>query len=393
MKVPFNKAYQTGKELTYIQDALHRSHISGDGHYTKLVHKFIESKFGANKALLTTSCTHALEMAAILINLGPGDEVILPSYTFVSTVNAIILRGATPVFADVDPHTLNIDPRAIAAKVTEHTRAIFVVHYAGVSCDMDEIMELAKQHDLFVVEDAAQGVNAKYKNKFLGTIGHIGCYSFHETKNYSCGEGGAIVINSLNKELIERAEIIREKGTNRSKFFRGQVDKYTWVDVGSSYLPSDLLAAFLHAQFEKLDEINLMRKRIYERYHDNLMEYEDAGRLKLPVIPPERESNYHMFYLILPDEAQRDQLIYKLKEKDIGSVFHYIPLHTSPMGEKMGYQVGDLPVTERLSSRLVRLPMYAGMTNEEQDYVIENIKLALKELDYGVVSVNSNTGR
>lgn len=392
MKIPFNKAYHTGKELGYVQDAIKQNHISGDGFYTKKVSKFIENSFGVNKALLTTSCTHALEMAALLIDLKPGDEVILPSYTFVSTVNAIILRGAVPVFADVKLDTLNIDPQDIEAKITGRTKAIFPVHYAGIGCDMDHIMNVASKHDLFVVEDAAQGVNAKYNNRYLGSIGHIGCYSFHETKNYSCGEGGAILINSLNKEMVERAEILREKGTNRSKFFRGEVDKYTWVDLGSSYLPSDMLAAFLLAQFEELDPINELRRIIYERYHDNLIAFEDSGKVKLPEIPAGRKSNYHMFYLIFPDELRRDFVMNKLKERGILAVFHYIPLHTSPMGVKLGYRHGQLPVTESISARLLRLPMYAGMTWEEQDYVLENLALILGEVDDVGGTVNSNSG-
>lgn len=377
MLIPFNRPYQTGKEIQYIQDVLQRNHLSGDGYYTKITQDFMEKRFGAGKLMLTTSCTHALEMASLLLDLQPDDEVILPSYTFVSTVNAIMLRGARPVFAEITDNTMNIDPQDIEAKITNRTKAIFPVHYAGVGCEMDRIMDIARQYNLFVVEDAAQGVNAKYKDKYLGTIGHIGCYSFHETKNYVCGEGGAIVLNPLNRELVERAEIIREKGTNRSKFFRGEVDKYTWVDIGSSYLPSDLLAAFLYAQFEKLEEINELRRLIYNRYDENLKVYEKAGRLQLPVIPPDRQSNYHMFYIVLPSEHKRDQVMKSLKANGIMAVFHYIPLHTSPMGTKLGYKKGDLPVTERIGSCLLRLPMYPGITAEEQDYVLEKLTNAL----------------
>lgn len=377
MLIPFNRPYQTGKEIQYIQDVLQRNHLSGDGYYTKITQDFMEKRFGASKLMLTTSCTHALEMASLLLDLQPDDEVILPSYTFVSTVNAIMLRGARPVFAEITDNTMNIDPQDIEAKITNRTKAIFPVHYAGVGCEMDRIMDIARQYNLFVVEDAAQGVNAKYKDKYLGTIGDIGCYSFHETKNYVCGEGGAIVINPLNRELVERAEIIREKGTNRSKFFRGEVDKYTWVDIGSSYLPSDLLAAFLYAQFEKLEEINELRRLIYNRYAEYLKEYEKAGRLQLPVIPPDRQSNYHMFYIVLPSEHKRDQIMKSLKANGIMAVFHYIPLHTSPMGTKIGYKKGDLPVTERIGSCLLRLPMYPGITTEEQDYVLEKLTNAL----------------
>ena len=377
MNIPFNKAFQTGKEHEFIQDAVRRNHISGDGHYTKLVNNFIQEKFQINKALMTTSCTHALDMAAMLINLKPGDEVILPSYTFVSTVNAIVLRGAKPVFIDIIPSTLNIDSNKIEDKITQRTKAIFPVHYAGIGCEMDSIMDIAAKHNLYVVEDAAQGVNAKYNGQYLGSIGHIGCYSFHETKNYSCGEGGAITINSRNQELIERAEIIREKGTNRSKFLRGQVDKYTWVDIGSSYLPSDILASFLWAQFQDLDQINDLRRKIYNRYYETLLPYEEREILRLPVIPPNCESNFHMFYILLPDENRRNEVILKLKEKGISSVFHYVPLHSSPMGQQFGYKVGDLPITEQLSSRLVRLPMYAGMTLDEQEYVLANLQSIL----------------
>jgi len=382
MNIPFNKAFHTGKEQEFIQDAIRKNHISGDGYYTKLINKFIQEKFNINRALMTTSCTHALDMAAMLIDLKPGDEVILPSYTFVSTVNAIVLRGAIPVFIDIVPSTLNIDSNKIEDKITKRTKAIFPVHYAGVGCEMDLIMDIAQKHDLYVVEDAAQGVNAKYNGQYLGSIGHIGSYSFHETKNYSCGEGGAITINSLNQELIERAEIIREKGTNRSKFFRGQVDKYTWVDIGSSYLPSDILAAFLWAQFQELDNINELRRTIYNRYYETLLPYEERGILRLPVIPPNCESNFHMFYILLPDENRRNEVIYKLKVKGINSVFHYIPLHSSPMGQQFGYKVGDLPITEDLSSRLLRLPMYAGMTMDEQEYVLENLQSILMEVKH-----------
>ena len=379
LKIPFNKAYQTGKEIRFIKDALQRNHISGDGHYTKLVHDFMERKFGAEKVLLTTSCTHALEMAALLIDLQPGDEVILPSYTFVSTVNAIMLRGARPVFAEITPDTMNIDPSDIEAKITKKTKAIFPVHYAGVGCDMDRIMEIAREHNLFVVEDAAQGVNAKYKGKYLGTIGHIGCYSFHETKNYVCGEGGAIVINSLNRDMLERAEIIREKGTNRSKFFRGEVDKYTWVDIGSSFLPSDLLAAFLYAQFEHLDEINQLRRNVYDNYYEALKRFAKEGRLRLPIVPSDCDINYHMFYIVFPNQEERDSIMQKLKDRGVYAVFHYIPLHTSPMGVGLGYKNGDLPITEEVSSCLLRLPMYAGMTAQEQDFIIKNLTAVLDE--------------
>lgn len=371
--IPFNKAYITEKEYEYVRDAVRRNHISGDGYYTKKVNKFIEDTFTTNKALMTTSGSSALDMAAILLNLKDGDEVIMPSYTFVSTANAVVLRGAKPVFADICEDTLNINPKEIENKITKNTKAIFPVHYAGVSCDMDYIMNIAREYNLNVVEDAAQGVNAKYKGKYLGTIGDIGCYSFHETKNYSSGEGGAISINN-DANLAIRAEIIREKGTNRSQFFRGEVDKYTWVDVGSSYLPSDINAAFLLAQFEKLDQIQQKRKNIYKLYYEGLKELQDKEKLKLPTIPEYCESNYHMFYILLNSEKERNELMDKLKENEILSVFHYIPLHTSPMGIKYGYKLGDLPITEDLSGRILRLPMFMELKEANIQYIIENIK-------------------
>lgn len=370
--IPFNKAYVTDKEYEYMKDAVNRAHISGDGCYTKKVNRFVEDIFNTKKALMTTSCSSALDMAAILLDLKEGDEVIMPSYTFVSTANAVALRGAKPVFADISEDTLNIDPKDIEKKITKKTKAIFPVHYAGVSCDMDYIMNIAREYDLKVVEDAAQGVNAKYKGKYLGTIGDIGCYSFHETKNYSSGEGGAILINE-DEALIKRAEIIREKGTNRSQFVRGEIDKYSWVDVGSSYLPSDILAALLYAQFEKLDEIQKKRRHVYESYYNGLKDLEKQEKLRLPIIPEDCESNYHIFYILLNSEKERNYLMDKLKEKEILSVFHYVPLHSSPMGLKFGYKQGDLPRTENLSSRLLRLPMYADLKDDAIQYIITEI--------------------
>jgi dTDP-4-amino-4,6-dideoxygalactose transaminase len=372
MSIPFNKHYTTGKELNYIQDSINRSKISGDGYYTKRVNEFIEKTFHTPKALLTTSGSTALDMAALLLDIKGGDEVILPSYTFVSTVNPFLIAGAKIIFAEIKEDTLNIDPEDIKRKITSKTKAIVPVHYAGVACDMDAIMEIANKNDIKIIEDAAQGVNAKYKGKYLGTIGDMGCYSFHETKNYSCGEGGAILINK-DKQLIERAEIVREKGTNRSKFFRGEIDKYTWVDVGSSYLPSDMLAAFLYAQFEQLDEINNKRKFIFNYYYEHLKELEDQGILRLPIIPEGRECNAHMFYILLNSERERNDLMGKLKENGIHAVFHYIPLHTAPMGIKIGYKVGNLPITENLSGRLLRLPMYADLGKEELEYIVGEV--------------------
>jgi len=373
MQIPFNRPYQTGNELKYMKEVMDSldqgGHISGDGIYTKKVQDFFQSRFGARKVLMTTSCTTALELATFLLNLKPGDEVIVPSYTFSSTVNPILLAGAKPVFADIEEDTLNIDPADIRKKITKKTRAIYPVHYGGVSCAMDEIMEIAQKHDLKVVEDAAQGVNAKYKGKYLGTIGDFGCYSFHETKNYVCGEGGALLINSDDPKIIERAEIIREKGTNRSKFHRGEVDKYTWVDIGSSYLPSDLLSAFLYAQLEKLDEIQKLRMNVWHSYYSALKPFEENGTIQLPIVPDYAEHNAHLFYVLFHDEQVRDRVMDQLKENGILAVFHYIPLHSSPFGLEQGNRKEDLPVTEDISGRLLRLPMYAGITKDECEFI------------------------
>lgn len=371
-KIPFNKPYVTGKELKYIRKSIKSGNIIGNAKYTYKCESLLESMFNAKKALLTSSCTHALEMASLLIDLRPDDEVIVPSYTFSSTVNAFILRGAKPIFVDIREDTLNIDETKIEEKITDKTRAIFPMHYAGVACEMDPIMDIAKQHDLLVVEDAAQGVNAKYDGRYLGTIGDLGTYSFHGTKNYTCGEGGAIVINS--DEYIERAEIIREKGTNRIKFLRGEIDKYTWVDIGSSYLLSDILAAFLYAQLENLEEIRKKRKEIFDLYYEGLKELEEAGKLRLPVIPSNCETNYHLFYILLPSEKKRNSLMKKLRNSGIQAVFHYIPLHSSPMGAGFGYRKGDLPITESMSDRLLRLPFYADLEKEKQEFIITMLK-------------------
>lgn len=375
MKIPFNRPYIVGNEFMYIEELFRSGKtISGDGEYTRKVSKFFESNFGAKKALMTTSCTSAIELATHLLNLRPGDEVIVPSFTFVSTVNPILLVGAKPVFAEIRGDTLNIDPDDIKRKITPKTKAIYPVHYAGVACEMDEIMDIATNNNLKVVEDAAQGVNAKYKNRYLGTIGDFGCYSFHETKNYVCGEGGALLINTDDKNMQERAEIIREKGTNRSKFYRGEIDKYTWVDIGSSYLPSDILAAFLYAQLEKLDEIQQKRLRIYSTYNDTLRPFEKDGFLRLPVVSDYAQHNAHLYYILFNDNDTRDKIMVRLKEKGILAIFHYIPLHSSPMGMKIGYNRGDLPITESVSERLLRLPLYTGMTDEELNYTISNVK-------------------
>jgi dTDP-4-amino-4,6-dideoxygalactose transaminase len=386
MRIPFNHPYFTGNEIHYMENVIQSlsegGHISGDGKYTKLVQDFFQKKLGARKALMTTSCTSALELATRLLALKPGDEVVVPSYTFSSTVNPILLAGAKPVFADICEDTLNIDPADIRKKITKKTRAIYPVHYGGISCAMDEIIEIAQEYDLNVVEDAAQGVNAKYKGKYLGTIGDFGCYSFHETKNYVCGEGGALLINSDDPTIIERAEIIREKGTNRSKFHRGEVDKYTWVDIGSSYLPSDLLAAFLYAQLEKLDEIQSMRMNVWNAYYSALKPFEDAGKIRLPVVPDYAEHNAHLFYILFHDEQTRDRVMNQLKCVGILAVFHYVPLHSSPVGLALGYRKKDLSVTEEISGRLLRLPMYAGMTEGQLKIVQSELIKLLEKIHF-----------
>jgi dTDP-4-amino-4,6-dideoxygalactose transaminase len=370
--IPFNKPCIVGKELYYIAQAVTLGNISGDGHFTQNCCRLLEERFGIHKVLLTPSCTAALEMAAMLCGLGPGDEVILPSYTFVSTANAFVRLGARPVFVDVRPDTLNLDERLIEKAITPRTKALFPVHYGGVGCEMDTILKLADKYGLQVVEDAAQGVNAFYQGRALGSLGTLGTYSFHETKNYICGEGGALCINT--PELVERAEIIRDKGTNRKQFFRGQVDKYTWVDQGSSYVPSEICSAFLYAQLEMLDMISHRRRKVFEEYRRQLADLEADGLLRLPYTPEECESNYHLFYIVLPDRECRDGLLEYLREHGVGAVFHYVPLHTSPMGQKFGYREGDLPLTEDVSGRLLRLPFYFDLTEAEQQRVVDRIK-------------------
>lgn len=369
--VDFNIPYIAKHELEFIVEAIHSSHISGDGPFTKKCHQLLEDRFGVRKALLTTSCTHALEMSALLLDLEKGDEVIIPSFTFVSTVNAFILRGAKPVFVDIRPDTLNIDEKKIESAITDHTKAIVVVHYAGVGCEMNAIMSLAKKYQIAVIEDNAHGLFGKYHHQWLGTFGCLAAQSFHETKNISCGEGGALLIN--DPALIERAEIIREKGTNRSRFFRGQVDKYTWVDVGSSYLPSDILAAILFSQFSEADEIQQKRKAIWERYFSGLEHWANQHAVALPFVPQHCEQSYHMFYVMLQDLRDRDRFIGYLKDRSINAVFHYVPLHSSEMGKHFGYQPGQLPITETVSDRLVRLPFFNDLGIENQEIVIDAI--------------------
>jgi dTDP-4-amino-4,6-dideoxygalactose transaminase len=366
-RIPFNRQNLFGSELNYIQDAFSRNKVSGDGFYTMWCQKFLEESFSLRKVLLTTSGTHAIEMAMILIDLQPGDEVIIPSYTFVSTANAIVLRGAKPVFVDIREDTLNIDESLIEQAITPKTRAIMPVHYAGVSCEMDVIMDIADKHQLWVVEDAAQAVNATYKGRYLGGVGHLGCYSFHETKNISMGEGGALVIN--DESLVQRAEIIREKGTNRSRFFRGEVDKYSWVDVGSSYLPSDINAAVLRSQLEHLDVIQEKRNELYSHYVQGLDKLLGHG-IRFPIVPDECGSNAHIFYMLMNSEQERADYISYMKSHDVLVVFHYVPLHSSDFARDLG-AVRELPITERQSEWLVRLPMYYALSPTEQQRIIE----------------------
>ncbi|GAA4999727.1 dTDP-4-amino-4,6-dideoxygalactose transaminase [Pseudoluteimonas lycopersici] len=370
----FNKPYMTGRELWLISQAHANGHLSGDGAFTKRCHAWLEERTGCAKALLTHSCTAALEMSALLLDLEPGDEVIMPSFTFVSTANAFVLRGAVPVFVDIRPDTLNIDESLIEAAITPRTRAICVVHYAGVGCEMDAILAIAGKHGLAVVEDAAQGIFSTYRGKPLGSIGALGALSFHETKNVISGEGGALLVN--DPALAERAEIIREKGTNRSKFFRGQVDKYTWVEVGSSYLPSEILAAFLAAQLDEAEDITRRRLAIWDRYHAWAAPLEARGLLRRPIVPAHCTHNAHMYYLLLPSLEQRTAFIDVLKQRGIGAVFHYIPLHSSPAGQRYGRSSGELPVTDSTSDRLVRLPLWVGL-EEHMDEVLDACNAAL----------------
>jgi len=370
MSIPFNKPYMTGKELWYIAQAHAKGHLAGDGSFTKLCNHWIELRTGSAKALLTHSCTAGLEMAALLADVKPGDEVIMPSYTFVSTANAFVLRGATPVFVDIRPDTLNLDEKLVEDAITPKTRAIVPVHYAGVGCEMDTIMDVARRHELLVIEDAAQAVMSSYKGRPLGSIGDLAAVSFHETKNVISGEGGALLVN--NPRFAERAEIIREKGTNRSQFFRGQVDKYTWVDVGSSYLPGEIIAAFLWAQMEEVEAITRRRLAMWATYHQWFAEAERAGKLRRPVVPGHCVHNAHMYYILLPDLARRTAVIDKLRQADVQSVFHYVPLHNSPAGLRYARTHGDMSVTVDLSHRLVRLPMWVGM-EEQQTFIIQTV--------------------
>ena len=369
--ITFNVPPCADKAMEYIEECVRNQKICGDGAYTKKCNRWIEERTGTTKCLLTTSCTHATELAALLADIRPGDEVIMPAYTFVSTADAFVLRGAVPVFVDIRPDTMNIDEKLIEAAITDKTKAIVPVHYAGVACEMDTIMDIAARHGLLVIEDAAQGILATYKGKALGAIGDFGCYSFHETKNYSMGEGGALLIR--DEKYVEDAEIIREKGTNRSKFYRGQIDKYTWVNYGSSYLPSDMNAAYLYAQLEQADEINQARLACWNRYYERLTPLKEAGKLELPVVPEGCVHNAHMFYVKVKDITERTAFISFLAENGVHSVFHYIPLHTAPAGQKFGRFHGEDRYTTAESERLARLPMYYGLSLEQVDYICDVI--------------------
>jgi len=369
--IPFNCPVALGKEFDYIRQAIANRHISGDGPFTKKCHALLEEALDVPKVLLTTSCTHALEIAALLLGMQPGDEVIVPSFTFVSTVNAFVLRGVKPVFIDIRPDTLNLDETQLEDLITPRTEVIIPMHYAGVGCEMDTICKIATLHGIPIVEDNAHGLFGKYRGRYLGTFSALATQSFHETKNFTCGEGGALLIN--DEQYIERAEIIREKGTNRAQFFRGEVDKYTWRDVGSSYLPSDILAAFLYAQLECRDRIQAMRQQVWEYYAEHLRDWAEANGVSMPFVPSYCEQTYHMFYLLMPSLEKRTALIAHLKNQGIQSVFHYLPLHLAPMGRKWGYQEGDFPVTENVSNRLVRIPFYNELGKDEQEYVCKAI--------------------
>jgi dTDP-4-amino-4,6-dideoxygalactose transaminase len=374
-RIPFNKPYMTGKELLYIAEAHGNSMLAGDGSFTKKCHEWLEVKTGAKKALLTHSCTAALEMAAILADIQPGDEVIMPSYTFVSTANAFVLRGGIPVFVDIRPDTHNIDETLIEASITPRTKAIVPVHYAGVACGMDAIMDIARQHNLLVIEDAAQGIMSTYKGRPLGSIGHMGAYSFHETKNIISGEGGALLLN--DDRFFKRAEIIWEKGTNRSQFFRGQVDKYTWVDIGSSYLPGEIIAAFLWAQLEEADRITQERLASWQRYHELLEPLETTGIIRRPIVPDGCRHNAHIYYVLLASGIDRQMVLEEFSRYDIWSVFHYVPLHSSPAGRRYGRAHGSLKVTIDQSERLIRLPLWVGLTEQQQEKVVEVLRRAV----------------
>lgn len=378
--IPYNKVHLSGSEEQYILDALLRGQIGGDGYYTAKVEKLIADNFNINKVMMTTSATHALELAMLLIDIKPGDEVIMPSFTFSSTANCVLLRGGKPVFAEVEKETLNIDPSSIRKLITDRTKAIIPVHYAGISCRMDEIMEIAEENKLYVVEDAAQGVNAAYKGRFLGGIGHMGCYSFHSTKNFTSGEGGALLINTRDEKLLERAEYIRQKGTDRDRFLRGEIGSYSWVDIGSSFSPSDILMALLFSQLQEINAITKERKRVHDFYTELLQKYADRGILNMTKVPQECQSNYHIFYLLFQDMQARNHVMKRLKDKKISAVSHFMPLHSAKMGTSLGFKAEDLPVTEWAAQCILRLPLYPGLSSIELEYIGEELTSILEEL-------------
>lgn len=378
--IPYNKIYKSQKEEEYLLDCLARRQMSGDGYYTQMVEVFLAEKFDLNKVFMTTSATHALEMAMLLIDLKPGDEVVMPSFTFSSTANAVLLRGAKPVFAEVDAKTLNLNPQSVYNCITNKTKAIVPVHYAGIGCDMGQMMDMANKYKLYVIEDAAQAVNATFGDKYLGGIGHMGCYSFHGTKNFTSGEGGALVVNTQDEGLIERADCIRQKGTDRSKFLRGEVASYSWVDTGSSYSPSDLLMAMLYSQLQDMDYITMQRKRIHEFYSSLLQKYVDKEIMEITQIPKGCESNYHIFYILFKDSQTRDHVMEKLDQKGISAYSHFEPLHSALMGRSLGYMPEDLPITLKVSQCILRLPVYPELTDAEMGFIAECLVDILEEL-------------
>ena len=388
-KIAFNKTYLSGKEKEYMADALERESISGDGYYTARVSEFLEEKFALNRILMTTSATHALEMAAQLIGLKEGDEVIMPSFTFSSTANAVLKEGARPVFAEIKSNSFNLDPADFESKITSKTKAVIPVHYAGISCEMDPIREIAADNDIYVIEDAAHAVNSFYNGEPAGGMGDFGCYSFHGSKNFVSGEGGALVINSQQQKLIQKAEIIREKGTNRSRFLRGEIDKYSWVGEGSSYLPSDILMALLFAQLQEIDYITAQRKRVFDYYNQNLKKFLDRDFLDLlPVVPAAKKSNYHIYYLKFKNKKIRDLVLKELKVRGIEAAFHFQPLHASPMGKELGYQPEDLQLTNQIASSLLRLPIYPELSRQELDYIIQALEEIFCSLNRQVEDVD-----
>lgn len=381
MRVAFNQPYLTGRELEYIQEGLTKD-TGSDGHFTQLVTTYLEQQT-ATQILLTTSATHALEMAMLLLELTPADEVLMPSFTFPSTANAVVLRGARPIFAEINPATLNIDPHDLARRITPRTRGIIVVHYGGISCDLISILEMARRHNLWVVEDAAQAVNSFYRGKSLGTYGDLGCYSFHHTKNFVAGEGGALLINNNNLQLVEKAEQIRQKGTNRMAFRRGEIARYTWLQPGSNYAPSDLLMALLYSQLELMEEITARRKVVYEQYQESLHKYVDQGWIRIPFVPEGCQPNYHLFYIILSQESVREQVRQQLNQCGIEALTHFEPLHSSAMGQKLGYNPGDLPITTQTAKGLLRLPLHACLTGEQVEYVLATLGRILEGIFNG----------